>query len=459
MAGQKWLRTKDKETGKPVYPGVRYYKHPTRKHGVGFDRYFAIRYQATKEVDEIDPKTGKKKKIVERKEEGLGWSSQRDPADGQFWTEKKAALVLERLQSAAKHGVSESPTRLAEQRQREQARREAEEKAKQEENTRKEAEQKYTLKELLKTYIAYLKTRGKEKTAKAMESCIKCHLLEADQKLADTPAARVTSEELVELIGKVKEAGHDRTAGILRSTLLAAYNCALHARLDPDLPSAFRPFKIIANPVVLIKAKPVNAGQRVLTEDELKTFILALGDTPLDLAIKVALFSGGQRMAQLLRAEVIHWDAQNRTLLLYDGKGKRRNAREHLIPLQGTAAGIVQDIMKTNPARWLFSNDGGKKPIHEATTGKHISQIVADKKMADFDYRDIRRTCETMLASLGVSKDIRAQLLSHGISGVQAVHYDRHDYLNEKRAALVKWEHHLNEIVSGIERKVIDFPK
>jgi hypothetical protein len=33
---------------------------------------------------------------------------------------------------------------------------------------------------------------------------------------------------------------------------------------------------------------------------------------------------------------------------------------------------------------------------------------------------------------MGVSRDIRAQLLSHGISGVQAQHYDRHDYLKEK---------------------------
>jgi len=30
--------------------------------------------------------------------------------------------------------------------------------------------------------------------------------------------------------------------------------------------------------------------------------------------------------------------------------------------------------------------------------------------------------------------------------------------LNEKRAALAKWENHLMEIISGIARKVINFP-
>ena len=52
-------------------------------------------------------------------------------------------------------------------------------------------------------------------------------------------------------------------------------------------------------------------------------------------------------------------------------------------------------------------------------------------------------TVETQLASMGVHKDIRAQLLSHGISGVQAAHYDRYEYINEKRTALIAWEKRL----------------
>jgi hypothetical protein len=48
-----------------------------------------------------------------------------------------------------------------------------------------------------------------------------------------------------------------------------------------------------------------------------------------------------------------------------------------------------------------------------------------------------------MLASLKVSRDIRAQLQSHGLSGVQQRHYDRHDYLAEKRDGLEKWATHL----------------
>lgn len=49
-----------------------------------------------------------------------------------------------------------------------------------------------------------------------------------------------------------------------------------------------------------------------------------------------------------------------------------------------------------------------------------------------FQLRDLRRTCETMLAGLGVSSDIRAQLQSHGLGGAQNRHYDRHDCAPEK---------------------------
>lgn len=70
-------------------------------------------------------------------------------------------------------------------------------------------------------------------------------------------------------------------------------------------------------------------------------------------------------------------------------------------------------------------------------------------KGESFDLRDIRRTVETMLAGLGINRDTRAQLLSHGLSGVQNAHYDRHTYLDEKHAALVTWEKHLGAIQNG----------
>ena len=41
-----------------------------------------------------------------------------------------------------------------------------------------------------------------------------------------------------------------------------------------------------------------------------------------------------------------------------------------------------------------------------------------------------------MLAGARVDKDTRGRLQSHGIAGVQARHYDGHDYVVEKLSAL-----------------------
>jgi hypothetical protein len=49
---------------------------------------------------------------------------------------------------------------------------------------------------------------------------------------------------------------------------------------------------------------------------------------------------------------------------------------------------------------------------------------------------DLRRTVETQLAAAHASKETRARLQSHGLSGVQNRHYNMHEYLDEMRAAL-----------------------
>ena len=65
---------------------------------------------------------------------------------------------------------------------------------------------------------------------------------------------------------------------------------------------------------------------------------------------------------------------------------------------------------------------------------------------------DIRRTVETVLAeTLQISTDTRAQLLSHGLSGVQATVYDRGQHLGSKRAALRAWCDLLADIALGVD--------
>lgn len=140
-------------------------------------------------------------------------------------------------------------------------------------------------------------------------------------------------------------------------------------------------------------------------------------------------------------------------------KGKGCEPREHLIPLAPKGAALVAQLIERAqqkveqaessasdrprpPSLSLWMSTGGAT-MAETTPGKRLVEITVSMKAESFNLRDIRRTIETMLASMGISRETRAQLLSHGLSGVQSVRYDRHSYIDEKRAALQAWEAHL----------------
>lgn len=329
-----------------------------------------------------------------------------------------------------------------------------------------ENRQRYTLRALCEAYCDTLEAKGKTQSARQARSILKCHVFEGSPDIATLPASAITAHQIAAMVRKVAEQGKDRAAGILRSYLSAAFNAARKAPFDAKLPAALIAYGVESNPVEPVSTIAVQRGDRTLVSDELKAYMAALSDDDLsDLALKLALYAGGQRMAQLLRPKVSDYDKDTQTLRLWDGKGKRTTPREHLLPLAPKAAAIVEKLVErarkqeeanakqedrepTYSGLWLFSSHG-KAQLVDTTPSKRAAEISKAMKGEAFDLRDIRRTCETMLAGLGISKDTRAQLLSHGLSGVQAAHYDRHGYTDEKRAALVAWEQRLDDIATG----------
>ena len=323
----------------------------------------------------------------------------------------------------------------------------------------------YTLKALCEAYSALLDAKGKAQSARQTRSIFKCHVYEAQPAIAILPANEVTDDQIAEIVRAVFQQGKERAAGTLRSYLSAAYNIARKARHDAKLPSSLIAYGVRTNPVEPVSTIAVERGNRTLNADELKFYMAALGDELADQALRLALYAGGQRMAQLLRAKVSDYDKDTQTLRLWDGKGKRATPREHLLPLAPKGAAIVEQLIQRAEKKekaqaekesrtpicgslWLFSSQG-KAQLVETTPGKRATAISKEMKGEAFDLRDIRRTCETMLAGMGINRDTRAQLLSHGLSGVQAAHYDRHSYTNEKRNALTAWEQRLDEIATG----------
>jgi integrase len=320
-----------------------------------------------------------------------------------------------------------------------------------------EGEQR-TLRALLGVYVAHLRQQGK-RAAHDAEGVFARHVIGAFPHLAAAPAADLQARDVTAMMRRLIEAGKERSAGMLRSYLSAAYALALRAENDPKAPADALAFHLPANPAAATRAHTgVQARSRSLNETEMRHYIQRVSDLPevqRD-ALGLMLLLGGQRAAQVLRVTVDDVDLVARRLTLYDPKGRRSEPRAHVLPLEAAAHEIAERrvaVADSMGCAWLFTSDG-KVPLRletvsGAVAGFSAAMVKAKEARSAFQLRDVRRTCETMLAELGISRDVRAQLLSHGVSGVQAQHYDRHEYMREKSAALAAWERRLRAIAAG----------
>ena len=89
-----------------------------------------------------------------------------------------------------------------------------------------------------------------------------------------------------------------------------------------------------------------------------------------------------------------------------------------------------------------------------------MSRVKEDRKidMEHFIPHDLRRTGATKIASLGFSDEIVDAILAHLKKGTIRI-YNRHKYDKEKQASLEAWEHKLNGIIFGSEKKIISIKR
>jgi integrase len=317
-----------------------------------------------------------------------------------------------------------------------------------------------SLRNLLNGYTDHLERAGKQ-DVQDVRGLFRLHVFTPWADLCERKASEIKSADLRQVLARLIDEKKGRTAGKLRSYIRAAYAAAIRAENDPTAPATLLGFGIEYNPADALPALTHLSvpGDRTLSDDELLLYMNGIDGYPLvtRTALRVALYLGGQRPAQLLRVkpedvELIGND--DGEIRLRDAKGARKQARLHVLPLTGVARTGIDELLKINGSEdYLFSNIKGthlrSETMSEAAGEISEAMVLSCRSRAPFSLSDIRRTCETMLARMGVSKDIRAQLLSHGLGGVQQRHYDRHEYFAEKRVALKAWHDKLEAIRAG----------
>lgn len=323
------------------------------------------------------------------------------------------------------------------------------EKAKQEES------RKGSLKQLFEAYVAQMEKDGK-RTHKAVIASLEKEVYPSIPPA--TKAKDVTRDDIVFVLAAMIRRGAKTQSNRVRSYLMAAFNYGLNHDNDPANYIDEAKFGLDINPVVGIpKQKDAErVGEHYLKLGEVMTLIddlnneyqrFKMGEAIRHL-ILLCLFTGGQRPYELAASKWEAVDWQQKTLLITPDISK--NKRSHIIPLTDSALVVLQKQQFNNESEFIFP--------HRLNTGEHIrldslSQGISRYRDATphinpFTPRDLRRTCKTLMGEIGISKSLRDRLQNHAFSDVSSKHYDRYEYLPEKRRALEAWEQRLQQNIA-----------
>jgi integrase len=202
---------------------------------------------------------------------------------------------------------------------------------------------------------------------------------------------------------------------------------------------------------------------RVLDDDELRLVWKASGtlSEPFGAFVRMLMLTGQRR------DEVARMTDDELAGDLWTIPGDRaKNGEPHLVPLSPEALGVLAEVTRIGPANFVFSTTG-RTAISGYSKAKTaldaaVAKLAKDEgrdPLAGWTLHDLRWSCATGLARLGVPVHVTELVLNHrsgsraGIVGV----YQRHQYLDERRAALEAWGRHLLGLTAEKPSNVVPF--
>ncbi|MBN9470646.1 MAG: site-specific integrase [Bosea sp.] len=228
-----------------------------------------------------------------------------------------------------------------------------------------------------------------------------------------------------------------------------------------------------ANPIAGMKriVKEGKPKERVLTDPELRVLWEVLENTK-DITRDVAdalrlLMLTGQRPGEIAGIEQVEivdiGKASEARIEIPADRMKARRA--HILPLAPLARAIVQEALERRKEEGDVNALLASRYYNRDTLARHslshaLRRLIPDMKIDGLDAKavatlqadpptphDLRRTCASGMARLGVGFEDRRAVLAHIADDVHGQHYDRYDRLAEKRQALALWEQHVQTVL------------
>ena len=245
----------------------------------------------------------------------------------------------------------------------------------------------------------------------------------------------ITKRDVVEVISAIEQRGAPVAANkTLKSIKTFLRWCVGRAVLDQSPAEG-----------VPLPAKEV-ARDRVLDDQELAQVILAARKVggPYGGIVELLALTG-QRREEVARLSWEELDLEQRLWTL--PKSRTKNAKQHAVHLSEQSLGVLMRASKRGP--FVFSTLGAKSFNEFSKAKRQLDQLSG---VTGWRLHDLRRTCVSGMARLGVAPHVADKILNHQsgtISGVAAV-YQRHEFLAERQAALDLWGAHIGQLLGEI---------
>ncbi|CAI1771532.1 Prophage CP4-57 integrase [Serratia quinivorans] len=307
-----------------------------------------------------------------------------------------------------------------------------------------------TVVELFADYIANQQAQGK-RAWKVSERRLNNVIKERhfDKR---TLAKDITPHHIRIVLSDMLKRGAVGGASKLRSVLHAVFNFGLHADNDPMSIDKPQRYGMAINPVSVVPDQPGSsrALDRFLSWDEIAKVlaIVRSGESQLkpdlERLLLICLYTGGQRPWEIIRNYRKHVSERDRTLSVPPEISKSGNW--HVVPLSDTAWELIDKQLRSHRSEWLFPSPKDGTQRHTNNFSAAIAKFCKNHDITPFTPRDIRRTFKTLAGDMGLSIELRDRIQNHKLTGVSSKHYDRYDYIRERRQGLELWEEKLNRL-------------
>jgi integrase len=263
---------------------------------------------------------------------------------------------------------------------------------------------------------------------------------------ADRPIDTIKRRDVIDLLDDIAASGRPVLANRTLAHVRKLFNWALEREIIEMTPAAH----------ITAPGGKEAPRDRDLSDDEIRTLWPAFeeGGYPFGPMLKVLLLTG-QRRGEVAK---MRWTDIDLEAAQWNLPGEMtKNGRAHTVPLAPAVMEILQSLPRYAGA-YVFTTTGGERPVSGFSRSKARIEKLADGEIPQWGLHDLRRTCASGMARLGVPSDHIGRVLNHAPKGVTATTYDRHTYLPEKRRALELWAAYVDGLFQPEDKKVVAFP-